>query len=66
MDTFDDLVPVEGVIHLVTDLGIYVETQGGVFFVPPHCMASPDRKYVPGETVTLQLLRRFAMHVGLV
>jgi hypothetical protein len=64
----EDLVSVEGVVHLATTLGVFLDIQGRRIFVPVNCMETPSqvRTFKPGETVTLQVVRRYAEQEGLV
>ena len=61
----DDFVPIEGVVHHVTDLGIFLEIGGRRVFVGRNCMESLVRPPKPGETVTLRLYRWYARQEAL-
>jgi hypothetical protein len=39
----EDLVSVEGVVHLATTLGVFLDTQGRRIFVPVNCMETPSQ-----------------------
>jgi hypothetical protein len=43
-----------------------IEVRGGLYFVPVNSMAPAERRFAPGETVTLQVVRSFATQKGLV
>ena len=64
-EDFEELVPVEGTVHLHTDLGVFLDVQGGRrVFIPEHFMSLADRHCEPGQTVTLRVLRSFATQEG--
>jgi hypothetical protein len=66
-EDFEELVPVEGIVHLHTDLGVFLDVQGGRrVFIPEQFMFPPGRYLEPGQTVTLQVLRRFATQERLI
>jgi hypothetical protein len=60
VDSYNDFVSVDGVVHLFTDLGIFFDVQGRRIFVPGHCMEPMFRRFRQGEIVTLRVLRSFA------
>jgi hypothetical protein len=64
----EDLVSVEGVVHLATTLGVFLDIQDRRIFVPVNCMETPSqvRTFKPGEIVTLQVVRRYAEQEGFV
>jgi len=62
----DDFVPIEGVVHHVTDLGLFFDISGRRVFVGQNCMESLVRPPKPGETVTLHVYRWHAVQEGLV
>jgi hypothetical protein len=66
-EDFEELVPIEGVVHLHTDLGVFLDVQGGRrVFIPERCMSPADRHFEPGQAVTLHVLRSFATREGLI
>jgi hypothetical protein len=62
----DDFVPIEGVVHHVTDLGIFLDISGRRVFVGRNCMEPLVQPPKPGETITLRVPRWFARQEGLV
>jgi hypothetical protein len=62
----EDLVTVDGVVHLATSLGVFLETGGCRVFLPANCMAPSSRGLEAGQTVTVQIARRYAEQEGLV
>jgi hypothetical protein len=61
-----NLLPVAGLVHLTTDLGLFVEIQGRRVFVPANFMMLPaPRELRAGELVTVLVSRRFAEREGL-
>ena len=62
-----DLVPIEGQLVEVTQLGVFLIVQSRRIFVGALCMRQmPDRRLQPGETVTLDVSRNFVEQEGLV
>jgi glycosyltransferase involved in cell wall biosynthesis len=62
----ENLLPLAGLVHIATDLGLFVEIQGLRIFVPSNFMMLPaPRKLSPGESVTVLVSRRFAEREGL-
>jgi hypothetical protein len=62
----DDFVSIEGVVHHVTSLGIFLDIHGRRVFVGQNCMEPLEQPPKPGETVTLRVPRWFARQEGLV
>jgi glycosyltransferase involved in cell wall biosynthesis len=63
----DDLLPVAGLVHLATDLGLFVEIQGRRVFVPANFKMLPaPRELSAGEPVTVFVSHRFAEREGLI
>jgi hypothetical protein len=63
---FDGFVPIKGVIHLITSLGVFLDVEDRRVFVGIHCMQPIDERLEPGATVTLQVVRSFAEQERLV
>jgi hypothetical protein len=61
-----DLVPVTGVVHLQTALGILLDLNDRRIFIPGNCISTPFRRFAPGESVALEVLRSFAEQENLV
>jgi hypothetical protein len=59
-DSYNDFVSVDGIVHLFTDLGIFLDVQGRRVFVPGHCMEPAFRRFRQGDVVTLRVLRSYA------
>ena len=64
----EDLVSVEGVVHLATAPGVFLNINGNGrrVFLPALCMATLPQIFTRGETVTIQVLRWFAEKESLV
>jgi hypothetical protein len=56
----DDFVPISGVVHLRTSLGIFLAVDGQRVFIPANCTSAPTRVFEPAETVTIEVLRSYA------
>jgi hypothetical protein len=67
-NNLEDVVSVEGVVHLATDLGVFLDTQGRRVFLPANCMGTPAQPQIfePGKVVTLQVFRWYAKQEALV
>jgi hypothetical protein len=66
-DALAEFVPVHGVVHLVTSLGVFLDVQSQRVFVGTLCMLQmPDRIPGPGDPVTLHVSRPYAEQQGLV
>jgi hypothetical protein len=62
-----EFVPVRGVVHLMTSLGVFLDIESRRIFVGALCMLQmPDRIVGPGEPVTLHVSRSYAKQEGLV
>ena len=62
----DDFVPITGMVHRSTTLGVFLDVVDLRVFIPANCMSTPSRVFVPGETVTVEVLRWFAKQEGLI
>jgi hypothetical protein len=62
----EDFVPVSGVVHHQTSLGIFLEVAQRQVFIPANCISTPSQKFEAGEPATIMVLRRFAQQEGLV
>jgi hypothetical protein len=62
----DALIPVRGVVQLSTDLGVFLDLRGRRVFVPGGQTLSAVRRLEPGQVVTLQVNRDYAIREGLV
>jgi len=60
------LMPVPGVVHLSTDLGVFLDVKRRRIFVPSGQTLSALRGLRAGDFVTLQVNRDFAIREGLV
>jgi hypothetical protein len=61
----ETLTPVRGIVHLSTELGVFVDVRGRRVFVPSNQTLSALRRLKPGKVVTLQINRNFALREGL-
>ncbi len=62
----DDFVPIAGIVHRCTTLGVFLDVIALRFFIPANCTSTPSRVFVSGETVTVEVLRWFAKQEGLI
>ena len=62
----DNFVPITGVVYQATSLGVFLDVGDRRVFIPANCMSMPSRVFASGETVTVEVLRRFAQHEGLI
>jgi len=64
----EDLVSVEGVVHLATALGVFVNINGNGrrVFLPANLMATLPQTFIRGEAVTIKVARWYAKQEGLV
>ena len=62
----DNFVPITGVVQKATSLGVFLDVGDRRVFIPANCMSTPSRVFVPGETVTIEVLRRYAKQEGLI
>jgi hypothetical protein len=61
-----DFVPIEGVVRLVTSLGIFLDADRRRIVVPETCFEMPELPLQLDRGVTLQVLRWYAKQEGLV
>ena len=66
MASQDNFVPITGVVYQATSLGVFLDVGDRRVFIPRNCMSAPSRVFVPGETVTVEVLRWFAKQEGLI
>jgi hypothetical protein len=62
----ENLLPVTGVVHHQTSLGVFLDVAQQPVFIPANCMSSPSEKFKEGEPTTIMVLRTFAEQEGLV
>jgi len=63
----EELIPVRGVVHVSTDLGVFLDVKGRRrIFVPSGQTLSALRGLRAGDMVTLQVNRDYALRGGLV
>ena len=62
----DDFVPVTGVVHFRTSLGIFLGVDGLRVFIPANSTSTPSRVFEPAETVTIEVLRSYAQRKRLI
>jgi hypothetical protein len=60
----EHFVPVAGVVHHQTSLGVFLEVARWRVFIPASCMSSPSAGFEVGEPAVLLVLRRFAEQEG--
>jgi hypothetical protein len=53
-------VPVTGVVHHQTSLGVFLEVARRRVFVPINCMSAPSAVFEAGEPAVISVLRSFA------
>ena len=63
---FKDVVPVEGVLRLVTDTGLFLLVQNRLLFLDATYMQPLPPDIELGETVTLRISREYARRKGFV
>jgi hypothetical protein len=66
MASDDDFVPISGVVHLRTSLGIFLAVDGLRVFIPANSTSTPSRVFEPAETVTIEVRRSYAQRKGLI
>jgi hypothetical protein len=66
MASDDDFVPISGVVHLRTSLGIFLAVDGLRVFIPANSTSMPSRVFEPAETVTIEVRRSYAQRKGLI
>ena len=60
-DPLAEFVPIRGVVHLMTSLGVFFDVESRRIFVGARCMLQmPHRILGPGEPVTLHVSRSYA------
>jgi hypothetical protein len=62
----EEFVPVIGVVHHQTSLGVFLEVAQRRVFLPRLCVSAPSRVFEAGEPATIMVLRSFAEQEGLV
>ena len=62
----EELIPVSGVVHLYTGLGVFLDVKGYRIFVPSGQTLSALWGLRTGDVVTLQINREYALREGLV
>jgi hypothetical protein len=60
----EHFVPVAGVVHHQTSLGVFLEVARRRVFVPIDCLSSSSAVFQAGEPAVLLVLRRFAEKEG--
>ena len=66
MASDDDFVPISGVVHLRTSLGIFLAVDGLRVFIPANSTSTSSRVFEPAETVTIEVRRSYAQRKGLI
>ena len=66
MSDQDDFIPITGIVYQGTSLGVFLDIGDRRVFIPANCMSTASRAFVPGETVTIEVLRRYANQEGLI
>jgi len=66
MTDHDDFVPITGIVHRSTTLGVFLDVFALRIFIPANCTSTPSRVFKPGEAVTVDVLRWFAEQEGLI
>ena len=61
----DDFVPITGLVHLPTSLGVFLDVEERRIFLRYSDTSTTRPRLVPGETVTLDVRRSFAEAEGL-
>ena len=64
MSETERFVPVSGVVHHQTSLGVFLEVARRRVFIPANCMSAPSAVFETGEPAVLLVLRRFAEEEG--
>ena len=62
----EELIPVSGVVHLYTGLGVFLDVNGRRIFVPSGQTPSPLRGLRTWDVVTLYVNRDYAFRQGFV
>jgi hypothetical protein len=63
---FKNLVPIEGVLRLLTDTGVFLSVQNRNVFLDATYMTPLPPDLVQGEIVTLLVSREYARRKGLI
>jgi len=61
-----DFVSIEGVVHLLTDLGVFLVVNGLRVFVAKQCMKPIYGRLAVGTIVVLQVARWYSMQEGFI
>ena len=61
-----DFVSIEGVVHLFTDLGVFLVVNGRRVFVASQCMKPVYGGLAAGTIVVLQVARWYSMRKGFI
>jgi hypothetical protein len=61
-----DFISLEGVVHLHTDLGVFLDLEDRRVFIAAQCMVPVYRPLRSDESVILQVTRTYAEQEGLV
>jgi len=61
-----DFVSIEGVVHLLTDLGVFLVVNGRRVFVAKQCMKPIYGRLAVGTIVVLQVARWYSMQDGFI
>jgi hypothetical protein len=64
--TDQDFARITGVVYQATSLCVFLNVGDCRVFIPANCMSMPSRVFVPGEAVTVDVLRWFAKQEGLI
>ena len=65
-ENFADCVLIEGVVHLLTDLGVFLVVDGRRVFVAKQCMKPVYGRLAVGNIVVLQVGRSYSMQEGFI
>ena len=55
----EEFVPLIGVVHHRTSLGVFLDIQDRRVFIPANCIAAPTQVFEVGEPATVLVLRSF-------
>jgi len=66
MSNDEDYVPITGVVDVGTSLGVFLVVEKLRVFIPANVTSTPSRVYRHGETVTIEVLRRYAQSMGFI
>jgi len=56
----DEFVTITGLVHFATPLGVFLDVDDLRVFVPANCTSMPSRTYCSGESVVIDVVRRYA------